>query len=106
MTMADRQRNLRELVETQAALRRLAVLIARDTPPSDVFTAVTGEVRRRYGAATARMVRFESDGTATMVANVGTIGPHVRVGGPWTDYPECGLTQKVWNTGRSARVDD
>jgi len=106
VTMADRRRNLRELVETQAALRRLAVLIARDTPPSDVFTAVTGEVRRRYGAATARMVRFESDGTATMVANVGTIGPHVRVGGPWTGYPECGLTQKVWNTGRSARVDD
>lgn len=106
MSAADQLQDLRELADTQAALRRLAVLIARDTPPSAVFAAVTREVRLRYGAATARMVRFEHDGTATMVANVGTIGPHVRIGQQWTDYPESGLTQTVWSTGRSARVDD
>lgn len=106
MSVVDQLGDMRELADTQAALRRLAVLIARDTPPSAVFAAVTREVRLRSGAATARMVRFEPDGTATMVANVGTVGPHVRVGQRWTDFPETGLTQTVWSTGRSARVDD
>lgn len=52
------------------------------------------------------MIRFEADDTATVVANDGTVGPHVRVGERWTGYPETGLTATVWRTGRPARVDD
>jgi signal transduction histidine kinase len=52
------------------------------------------------------MIRFELDGTATLVANEGTTGPHVRVGRRWEGYPATGLTATVLRTGRAARVDD
>jgi signal transduction histidine kinase len=103
-TQADEQR--RKLADTQAALRRLAMLVARAEPPEAVFAAVTKEVLRYFGSGTARMIRFEPDGTATLIANEGASGPHVRVGEPWEGYPATGLTTTVRRTGRPARVDD
>jgi GAF domain/Histidine kinase-, DNA gyrase B-, and HSP90-like ATPase len=52
------------------------------------------------------MIRFELDGTATLVANEGTTAPHVRVGRRWEGFPATGLTATVLRTGRAARVDD
>ncbi|HEY0621315.1 MAG TPA: GAF domain-containing protein, partial [Kribbella sp.] len=97
---------LHELADTQAALRRLATLVARGEPPEAVFAAATSEALRHFGSGTARMIRYELDGTATLVANEGTTGPHVRVGKRWEGYPATGLTETVWRTGRPARVDD
>jgi signal transduction histidine kinase len=103
---AQAEQKLRELADTQASLRRLAMLVARGEPPQAVFAAVTKEVLRHFGSGTARMIRFELDGTATLVANEGTTGPHVRVGQRWEGYPSTGLTATVLRTGRAARVDD
>jgi signal transduction histidine kinase len=103
---AQAEQRLRELADTQASLRRLAMLIARGEPPEAVFAAVTKEVLRHFGTGTARMIRYELDGTATLVANEGTTGPHVRVGERWEGYPPTGLTATVLHTGRAARVDD
>jgi signal transduction histidine kinase len=71
-----------------------------------VFAAVTKEALRHFGSGTARMIRYELDGTATLLANEGTTGPHVRVGQRWEGYPPTGLTATVWRTGQSARIDD
>jgi len=76
---AQAEQELRELADTQAALRRLATLVARGEPPEVVFAAATSEARRHFGRGTARMIRYEPDGTATLLANAGTTGPHVRV---------------------------
>jgi signal transduction histidine kinase len=103
---AEAQQELRELADTQAALRRLAMLVVRGETPEAVFAAVTREALRHFGSGTARMIRYELDGTATLVANEGTTGPHVRVGEPWEGYPPTGLTATVWRTGQAARVDD
>jgi signal transduction histidine kinase len=103
---AETQQELHELAETQAALRRLATLVARGEPPETVFAAVTQEALRHSGNGTARMIRLELDGTATLVANEGTIGPHVRIGGRWEGFPPNGVTATVLTTGRAARVDD
>jgi signal transduction histidine kinase len=100
------EERLRGLAETHSALRRLAMLVARGEPPGVVFAAVTKEVLRYFGSGTARMIRYELDGTATLVANEGTVGPHVRVGQRWEGYPATGLTATVWRTGQPARVDD
>jgi signal transduction histidine kinase len=97
---------MRELADTQASLRRLAMLVARGEPPRAVFEAVTRESLRHFGGDTARMIRFELDGTATLLANEGTTGPHVRIGKTWEGYPPSGLTSTVQQTGLSARVDD
>jgi signal transduction histidine kinase len=105
----EAEEQLRGLVDTQASLRRLALLIARGEQPERVFAAVTKEALRHFGdgdGGTARMVRYELDGTATLVANEGKTGPHVRVGQRWDNYPESGVTALVQRTGRSARVDD
>jgi signal transduction histidine kinase len=103
---AKAEQELRELADTQAALRRLAMLVARGERPEAVFAAVTSEALHHVGGGTARMIRFELDGTATLVANEGTTGPHVRVGQRWEGYPPSGLTATVWRTGQPARVDD
>ena len=103
---AEAEERLRKLAGTQASLRRLAMLVARGEPPEVVFAAVTREVLRYFGSGTARMIRFELDGTATLVANEGTTGPHVRVGESWEGYPPTGLTAAVLRTGRAARVED
>jgi signal transduction histidine kinase len=100
------EQKLHELADAQASLRRLAMLVARGEPPEALFAAVTKEALRHFGNGTARMIRFELDGTATLLANEGTTGPHVRVGERWEGYPPAGLTATVLRTGRAARVDD
>jgi signal transduction histidine kinase len=104
---AKTRQELYELADTQAALRRLATLVARGEAPEAVFAAATSEVLRHFGiGGTARMIRYEFDGTATLLANEGATGPHVRVGARWESYPPAGLTATVLRTGQSARIDD
>ena len=43
------------MAEEQAALRRVAVLVARAAPPSEVFTAVTEEAGRHGGEHLGRI---------------------------------------------------
>jgi signal transduction histidine kinase len=105
-TIAHRTTDARGLADIQASLRLLAEFIAQGAEPNVVFAAVTKEILRHFGTGTARMIRYETDGTATILANEGTTGPHVRVGERWEGYPPNGLTAVVWKTGRTARVDD
>src|SRR5262245_25164888 len=102
---ADRDRQ-RDLAETEASLRRIAMLVADGAAPETVFDAVTKEALRRFGFGTARMIRFELDGTATILANDSTSGPHVKVGQVWENYPPTWLTATIQRTGALARVDD
>src|SRR6202011_11515 len=78
---AKAEQELRELADTQAALRRLATLVARGEPPEAVFAAATREALQYFGGGIARLIRYEPDGTATLVAREGTTYPE-RVGGP------------------------
>ena len=109
MTANDRddRDDLRDLAETEASLRRIAMLVAEGVAPQTVFDAVTEEALRRFrSATTARMIRFESDGTATILANDGTSGAHVNVGEAWESYPPTGLTATIQRTAAPARVED
>ena len=58
----------RGLVEEQAALRRVATLVARGGSPEDVFAAVTKEVGGLLPVSSAAMGRYDSDGMFTTVA--------------------------------------
>src|SRR5258708_14739667 len=74
----------RRLIAEQAALRRLATLVARGVEPLEVFGAVAAEMRRCVPADTAGLLRFEADGEVTIVA--AAADPHElalwRVGTP------------------------
>src|ERR1700743_3897534 len=57
----------RRLVAEQAALRRVAALVAGSVEPAAVCGAVSEEMRRCVNAFTAGLWRFESGGEFTMV---------------------------------------
>jgi signal transduction histidine kinase len=57
----------RALADEQAALRRVATLVAAAAPPSRVFQQVTKEVAQLLGVSGASLVRYEGPGTATVV---------------------------------------
>ena len=96
---------LRVLAETQAALRRVAVLVARAASPAEVFTAVVEEVGWLLRVGVTLMFRFEDDDTATVVADWGDSATSMPTG---TRLPIDGenLTVTVRRTGRPARVED
>ena len=52
---------LRVLAEEQAALRRVATLVAQDVPSSELFGAVAREVGTLFGADFSGMIRYEDD---------------------------------------------
>ena len=59
------------LAEEQAALRRVATLVAPEPSPENVFAAVAEEVGRLLGVENTLEYRFEADGAATVVATRG-----------------------------------
>ena len=65
---AESRAGLGRLAEEQAALRRMATLVAREVPAEELFAAVTEEVGQLPGAESARLARYEPDGTVIAVA--------------------------------------
>jgi PAS domain S-box-containing protein len=70
----------RMLANEQAALRRVATLIAEGHDPADLFEAVAVEVGQLLDADATRLLRYEHDGTAAVVAGYGPSDPDVDVG--------------------------
>jgi signal transduction histidine kinase len=95
---------LRVLAEEQAALRRVATLVARGAPPDEVFAAVVEEVRRVLPAELVAMARYESDSAMTVIATAGPVGDRFPVGGRWA-LGGKNLSTMVAQTGRPARID-
>jgi len=96
---------LRGFAEEQAALRRVATLVARAAPPEEVFAAVTEEAGRLLGAHHATMGRYDPDGMTTAVGAWGSTGAVFPVGSRWR-IGGRNLTTLVFQTGRPARMDD
>ncbi|GGM16818.1 GAF domain-containing sensor histidine kinase [Dactylosporangium sucinum] len=95
---------LAQLVEAQTALRRVATLVARGVSPSEVFEAVTAELGRLVGADGANIVRYEADGTGTVVALWGWPGALLPAG-TRISLDGDSVSAAVRRTGRAARKD-
>jgi sugar diacid utilization regulator len=96
----------RRLAAEQAALRRVATLVARGGEPSEVGGAVAEEMRRCVPADTAGLWRFDTDGEMTIVA----AAAHPAALAEWpvgTRTPVEGntLATLVQRSGRPARID-
>jgi GAF domain-containing protein len=94
------------LADEQAALRRVATLVARGVPPDEVFAAVTEEVGRLLGTGLAGMARYNRDDTVSVLAAWAAEdgGEHPRVPGPWP-LEGGDLASMVATTGRAVRID-
>jgi transcriptional regulator with GAF, ATPase, and Fis domain len=97
----------RRLAEEQAALRRLATLVARGVEPSEVFDAVVNEMRRCVSAQTAGLWRYESSGEITKVAAADHPAAPLAKWPVGSRTPIDGNTLAgiVQRTGRPARMD-
>jgi signal transduction histidine kinase len=96
---------LRRLAKEQAALRRVATLVARGVPPAKVFAAVAQEVRHVLGAPASTIFRLDPDGGTTVVARLGAQPDNLPIGSRWNPEPPLALAA-VLRTGRPARIDD
>ncbi|HEY2075988.1 MAG TPA: GAF domain-containing protein [Streptosporangiaceae bacterium] len=93
------------IAEEQAALRRVATLVARAVPPAEVFSAITEEAGRLLGADYTTMARYDPDGTRTVVAAWSSTGPAFPVG-TRARLGGRNVSTMVFQTGRTARIDD
>jgi signal transduction histidine kinase len=97
---------LEALLAEQAALRRVATLVAGDPPPGRLFEAVCEEVGRVLGVESANISRFGDDGTQMILGGWAADGaPLVRAGERRPLDGET-VTGKLFRTGRPQRVDD
>jgi GAF domain-containing protein len=98
-------RELGRLAADQSALHRVAELVARQAPPDEVFAAVTEELSELLGVDMIRTVRFEPDGSATVVAALGMVDDPMPPGTN-APIPAGSVIDQVSRTSRPARVDD
>jgi GAF domain-containing protein len=101
---AESRGRVDRLAVEQAALRRVATLVARECPPEEVFGKVAEEVGVLLAADVGGVWRYESDGQATFVATWGDLGPALTVDSRWKLDGDS-VTALVYRTERSARFD-
>jgi GAF domain-containing protein len=104
---AESREALGRLADEQAALRRVATLVARGTPPSELFAAVANEMARCLHAANVTVSSFDDD-TVTIVA-VAALAPGIQhaslVGIRRTLADGDNIATRVFHTGRPARLE-
>jgi signal transduction histidine kinase len=94
-----------QIAEEQAALRRVATLVAHAAPPAEVLTAITEEAGRLLHADQATMGRYGLDDTITVVATWGSgtatsaVGTRHKLGGQ-------NLHTMIFQTHLPTRMDD
>jgi signal transduction histidine kinase len=104
---AQARGELRGYADEQAALRRVAVLVARGAPPEEVFAAVAAEAGRLLGSDLTGVGRFDPDNVLTVVgawSSTGAAmsfpaGTRVKLGGN-------NASTLIHRTGRPVRFDD
>jgi signal transduction histidine kinase len=102
---AQARTELRGFADEQAALRRVATLVAHAAAPAEVFTAVTEEAGRLLHTDHATTGRYSPDGTVSVVAAWDSTGAAFPVGSQWS-IGGYDLGTLVFQTGRPARIDD
>ena len=101
---SEAHEELTRLAEEQAALRRVATLVAAGAPPAEVFEAVSTEVASLMGADGSAVTRYESDGTVTAVSGWTTEGGYIYVGRRYE--LEGTVSGLIFETGRPGRVEN
>jgi PAS domain S-box-containing protein len=105
---AESREALGRLADEQAALRRVATLVAQGVRPAEIFSAVSEEGDRLFGLDVATLdvatvVRFDP-GPEFVVVGAGKNTEGIPLGSHWAAH-DLYVSTRVLRTGRSARVD-
>jgi signal transduction histidine kinase len=95
----------RALADEQAALRRVATLVAGGAPPRRVFEQVTEEVARLLGMPGASVMRYDGARTATVVGGWSEDGKLSLPVSSTFDLDGATVVAKVLRSGSPQRVD-
>jgi signal transduction histidine kinase len=92
------------LAAEQAALRRVATLVAREHSPDDLFATLAKEVGVLFEVDGSVILRYEADSSTTVVAGWSDGAIAIPVGERFPFDPEY-LAAEVLRTGQSARKE-
>src|SRR5262249_13579643 len=93
---------LAQLADEQAALRRVATLVAEGAATGELFAAVADEVAAVVGVSSASVSRFLPDRSSVVLASLND--PGFPIGSRWR--PDEGtLNAKILETGQPVRID-
>jgi signal transduction histidine kinase len=101
---AESRLALSRLADAQAALRRVATLVAREPQPAEVFAAVAEEARGLIGSDITAILQLQSEDMATLVAGAGAPYSDLPAGSPVRASPGT-ISGLVRDSGRPARLD-
>lgn len=104
-SLEESRDELAGLADEQAALRRVATLVAKGASPTDVFAAVAEEVGRALQVDLAHMVQYMPDETVVTVASWSEHGATSPVGAR-SGLEGRNIAGLVFRTQRPARIDD
>jgi signal transduction histidine kinase len=100
---SEAHQELARLADEQAALRRVATLVAEGATPHHVFDGVRHEVARMFNAPLSVLLRYDANDTATVLATSdGYLGP---IGRSWPVEGDSSAIARVCRTGLPARAD-
>ena len=106
MSSDDNLTRLQALLAEQAALRRVATMVAGCTPAPVLFGRVCEELGKLLGVKSTDMIRYEDERFATVVGSwTGNDTPSFPVGERIPVEGES-VTAKLYRSGRPERVDD
>lgn len=94
------------LARQQAALRRVATLVARGAEPVDVYPAAVGELARGLDAEHVTLVAFESGTDCVVLATRDSIERPAMTVGERFALDGDNLCAQIHRTGAPARIDD
>ena len=97
------QVEIERLAGDQAALRRVATLVAKAAAPDEIFAAVAEELARLSSAGIALVLRYEAEGAATVLGCWNGTGVPAPVGTRLT-MARDGVAAAVQRSGQPARV--
>ena len=100
---AEAREALARLADEQAALRRVATLVAEGVRPAKIFSAVSDEVGQLFATRVAAVVRFDPEDQAVVLVGAAQQVAAEFAGARW-GLDNASASARVYHTGRSARM--
>ncbi len=102
----ERRREANALAQQQAALRRVATLVARGAKPTDLYPVAVTELARGLACEHVTLIEFDADDRGVVLASLDVPGPTKMKVGESLPLDGDNLSRRIRETGEPARIDD